>query len=106
MARRTPGMDESQSQPSIPSHPHRWFPEFWELSRKRLRPQARLMGLSLVIGVIAGVGAITFYAACQIVFYYALYDLAGYQPHHPQGEPELPFLPKLAREFQWWMILL
>jgi CIC family chloride channel protein len=84
----------------------RWFPEFWELSRKRLRPQARLMGLSLVIGVIAGVGAIAFYAACQIVFYYALYDLAGYQPHHPQGEPELPFLPQLAREFQWWMILL
>ena len=55
-----------------PSHPFRWFPEFLELSHRRLRPQARLLGLSLVVGVISGIGAIVFFAACQLVFHFAL----------------------------------
>ena len=51
----------------IPLHPLRWFPEFWELGSRRLRPQMRLLGLSLVVGVISGLGAIVFFAACQLV---------------------------------------
>jgi CIC family chloride channel protein len=88
----------------IPSHPFRWFPEFWELSRRRLRPQARLLGLSLVVGVIAGLGAIIFFTACQVVSHYALDALAGYRPSSPLGEREMfrttttPFMP--------WMLLL
>jgi hypothetical protein len=30
-----------------PLHPFRWFPEFWQLSGRRLRPQARVLGLCL-----------------------------------------------------------
>ncbi len=40
--------------------PLRWLPEFWELSRKRLRPQVRMLGLALVVGIVAGLGAIVF----------------------------------------------
>src|SRR4051812_11869395 len=68
-----------------PSHPLRWFPEFLELGQRRLRPQARLLGLSLLVGVIAGIGAIVFYGACQLVVHYALDGLAGYRPDHPGG---------------------
>src|SRR5208337_1642792 len=71
------------------SHPLRWLPEFLELSHRRLRPQARLLGLSLLVGVIAGIGAIVFFAACQIVFRYSLDGVAGYHPHSPGGEPTL-----------------
>ena len=50
-----------------PSHPFRWFPEFLEVSHRRLRPQSRVLALSLLVGIIAGVGAIAFYiyVACQ-----------------------------------------
>src|SRR5438874_5933447 len=80
--------NRSQDVP-VPSHPLRWFPEFWELSHRRLRPQARLLGLSLVVDVISGVGAIIFYAACQVVFHFALDVVAGYHPHAPGDEPPL-----------------
>jgi transposase len=40
----------------VPSHPLRWLPEFLELGGRRLRPQARLLGLSLVVGIVAGIG--------------------------------------------------
>jgi len=75
--------------PPIPSHPLRWLPELWELGRKRLRPQARLLGLSLVVGVVAGLGAIVFYLACQVVVHFALESLAGYHPSNPRGEPRV-----------------
>ncbi len=87
-----------------PSHPFRWFPEFWELSRKRLRPQARLMGLSMVVGVIAGLGAIAFFSACQLVSHYALDEVVGYRPHAPGGEP--PMFKETDQEFRPWLLLL
>src|SRR5260370_17202323 len=71
------------------SHPLRWFPEFLELSHRRLRLQARLLGLSLVVGIVAGIGAIVFFAACQVVFRFSLDAIAGYHPHSPAGEPLL-----------------
>jgi CIC family chloride channel protein len=64
------------------------------------------MGLALVVGVIAGVGAIVFYAACQIVSHYALDVLAGYRPKGPGGEPALPFLTETDTPFRWWMLLI
>jgi CIC family chloride channel protein len=48
-----------------------------------------LLGLSLVIGVISGLGAIVFFLACQVVFHYGLGVGAGYRPAHPGGEPVL-----------------
>jgi len=97
-------MDHRPDEVPVPSHPFRWFPEFLELSRRRLRPQARLLGLSLVVGVIAGVGAIVFFAACQVVAHYALGLVAGYHPHTPGGEP--PFLSETDDTLRPWLLLI
>jgi CIC family chloride channel protein len=75
--------------PAAPSHPLRWLPEFLELGRLRLRAQARLLGLSLLVGVVSGVGAIVFFSACQLVFHYSLGVVAGYHPRGPDGEPAM-----------------
>src|SRR5690349_20559725 len=88
----------------IPSSPLHWFPEFWELGRKRLRPQARLLGLSLIVGVIAGIGAIVFFSACQLVFRYSLDAVAGYHPHSPGGEP--PLLGETTAALRPWLLLI
>jgi CIC family chloride channel protein len=74
-----------------------------ELSRRRIRPQARLLGLSLVVGVISGAGAIVFYVACQVVFHFALDAGAGYHPRTPGGEP--PILAETATELRPWLLL-
>ncbi len=96
-------MSQISPKPPIPSHPLRWLPEFWELSQKRLRPQVRMLGLALFVGVVAGIGAIVFYTACQIVVHYALAGAAGYHPQHPGGEP--PLLKSAAHAFRWWMLV-
>ena len=96
--------DDSESIAPKPSHPFRWFPEFWELSRKRLRPQARLMGLSMVVGIVAGLGAIVFFTACQTVSHYALDEGAGYRPHAPGGEP--PMFKESKQVFRPWLLLI
>ncbi len=96
----------SETPSPVPSHPLRWFPEFLELTRKRLQPQMRVMGLSLVVGVIAGLGAVVFFAACQVIFHYTLYRYAGYDPSHPANEP--PLLPEAAGLYPFvpWLLLL
>ncbi len=97
-------MDRKQGHAPVPSHPFRWFPEFWELGHKRLRPQARLLGLALLVGVIAGLGAVVFFSACQFVSHYALDAVAGYRPSAPGGEP--PIFSETARDFTPWLLLL
>ena len=97
-------MEDQPSPHPAPSHPLRWFPEFWELGRRRLRSQARLQGLALGVGVLAGLGAVAFYAACQVVVHYALDALAGYHPHHPGGEPAL--WPETVQPVRPWLLLL
>src|SRR5262245_24341863 len=96
-------MHTSPGSRSLFSYPFRWFPEFWALRRKRLRPQARLLGLSLVVGVVAGLGAIVFYVACQLVVHYALDRVVGYHTLHPAGEPRL--LPESTTPFHPWLLL-
>jgi chloride channel protein, CIC family len=96
-------MSNGPSKAPIPSHPFRWFPEIWDLGRKRIRPQARMMCLSLLVGIIAGVGAIVFFAACQYVFHYALDVGAGYHPLTPGGEP--PMLAETTSTLRPWMLL-
>jgi CIC family chloride channel protein len=96
-------MEDNGPRPPAPSHPLRWFPEFWDLGRRRLRTQARLLGLSLVVGVLAGVGAIVFFSACQVVFHYALDMLAGYHPVVPGGEP--PLLGETDSALRPWLLL-
>jgi CIC family chloride channel protein len=96
-------MEHRPADAPVPSHPLRWFPEFLELGRKRLKPQARLLGLSLVVGVVSGLGAIVFFAACQVVFHYALAVGAGYHPHAPGGEP--PLLADTGGVLRPWLLL-
>jgi CIC family chloride channel protein len=94
--------------PPSPTHPLRWFPEFLELGGRRLRPQARLLGLSLLVGVIAGLGAVAFQSACQIVSHYSLGAVAHYYPAGPANEP--PVIPETPQEEKqplspWWLLL-
>ena len=77
------------SQKPIPSSPLRWFPEFVAAGNRRLRPQSRVLALSLVVGVIAGLGAVVFYAMGQAVFRYTLTAVAGYEPIEAGGEMRL-----------------
>ncbi|GBD36123.1 H(+)/Cl(-) exchange transporter ClcA [bacterium HR36] len=95
--------EENRPENGTLSHPLRWFPEFVELSRRRLRPQARVLGLALVVGVVAGLAAIVFYAACQTVFHFALGIGAGYHPPPPGGEPPLFADPENA--LHPWLLL-
>jgi CIC family chloride channel protein len=74
------------------------------LSRRRLRPQARLLGLSLLVGLISGIGAIVFYVACQLVVHGTLDAIVGYRPASPGGEP--PLFDETARAFHPWLLLL
>jgi len=47
-------------------NPLRWFPEYLTISRRRIRSQSRLMGSAVLVGNVAGLGAIVFAVACQI----------------------------------------
>lgn len=87
-----------------PTNPLRWVPEFYEMGKKRLRPQARLLGLSLAVGVVSGLGAIVFFTACQFVFHVALGLGAGYHPQTPAGES--PLFGEAQTSSQPWMLLL
>jgi len=98
-------VEHGPSPVSLPSHPLRWFPEFLELGRKRLRPQARLLGLSLVVGVIAGLGAIAFFTCCQVVSHYALGVAVGYHPAGPGGEPSLFHEPDATTIWPWLLLV-
>jgi CIC family chloride channel protein len=84
-----------------------WVPEFILLGRRRLTGQIRVMGLAVLVGVVAGVGAIAFYGLSRIVEHYALAEIVGYRPAvHPAGEVELSWLPKSAASFRPWLLLL
>jgi CIC family chloride channel protein len=63
-----------------------------------------LLGLSLVVGVISGLGAIVFFAACQVVFHFSLDAVAGYRPITPGGE--LPLLRETESVLRPWLLLL
>lgn len=95
--------DRTSSRVRSLAPPLGWIPEFWDLSRQRLRPQVRLLGLTLLVGVVAGLGAIVFYVACQVVTHYALDAGAGYRPHHPGGEP--PLLAPTEQPFRPWLLM-
>lgn len=88
----------------IPSRPLRWLPEFWHLTPKRLQPHIRLMLLSTLVGVVAGLGAVVFYCACQIVTHYTLAKFAGYEQLGPGGEVAL--FPKYEGAFIPWLLLI
>lgn len=96
-------MPQSPASRPAPSHPFNWIPEFWTFSRQRFRSQARLMMLSMLVGVIAGFGAVLFFSACQAMSHVALDRIAGYRPDAPGGEP--PMFKETEQTFRPWMLL-
>jgi CIC family chloride channel protein len=99
--------DFTPKRTAAPARPFRWFPEFLSLSQRRLRSQVRLLGLAVLVGIVAGIGAIVFYLATRVVEHYALGYLMGYQAApHPGGEVPLPWLPVFNEPFQPWLLLL
>jgi chloride channel protein, CIC family len=85
----------------------RWLPEFLLLTERRIRTQARLLGLAILVGIVAGLGAIVFYLATRLVEHYALGGVVGYQPAvRPAGEVELSWLPVWTTTFHPWLLLI
>jgi CIC family chloride channel protein len=89
-----------------PSKPWRWFPEFLELGRERFRAQGRLLGSCVLIGIVAGLGAVLFSIACQLVVHYTLEEIAGYKAQAPAYEARVSWLPETARPFVPWLLLI
>ena len=87
-------------------NPLHWFPEFLELGRDRFRSQGRLLGSAMLVGIVAGLGAVVFAAACHLIAWLALDQVAGYRPMAPAGEARLGWLADSARSFQpWWLVI-
>ncbi len=83
-----------------------WVPTLLEFGQRRLRSQVRLMGLALLVGLVAGVGAIGFYVATKAAEFYALEVFTGYHPTpSPAGEPELPWLGEFDTPFRPWRVV-
>src|SRR5215472_13600208 len=104
-------MAETNGKATGPLNPLHWLPEFLALSRTRLRPQVRLLSASLLVGVVAGLGAIVFFAACRIVVRLALGAVAGYAPSEPAGEVAaearyFSWLPEPASQLHLWLLIL
>jgi CIC family chloride channel protein len=99
-------MDPQAVRDNPPARPFRWFPEFLTLTRTRVRSQARLLGAAVLVGVVAGLGAIVFMLACQIVVYFALNWGAGYHPAAPANEHPPSWLPEFQSDLQPWLLLL
>src|SRR5690242_2628807 len=84
----------------------RLFPELFRLFQRRLTSQVRLMGSALLIGVVAGIGAIGFYLATRVMEHYCLGVVVGYVPGaHPTGETDLSWLPPASKVFHPWLLL-
>jgi CIC family chloride channel protein len=62
------------------------------------------MGLSLLVGVVSGLGAVAFFVACQFVVHIALDAGVGYRAQAPLGEP--PLFAETSRAFHPWLLLL
>ena len=95
----------SDSQASRTSHPFRWFPEFLEFGKRRIRSQGRVLAASVLVGIVAGLGGIAFSVAGQVVVALALEGVAGYHPPGPAGEVKFPWIPSFNASFNPWLLL-
>ena len=102
-------MADQSSESSANSNSHSllaWVPEALLSGRPPHPAQVRLLGLAMLVGIVAGLGAILFYAATRGVEHYALGELAGYHPPvRPAGEGS-PGLVSWTSPFRPWLLLL
>ena len=90
--------------PGLTSHPFVWVPEFVKLSHKRLRTQGRLLGAAILVGIVAGLGAVLFSVACHVVVHFTLDGVAGYRAQVPAGEATLPWLHEMQTPLRPWLL--
>lgn len=83
-----------------------WSAQFLHINWRRLPPQARINLSAIVVGLVAGLGAVVFAIACEVAVRYTLEALAGYHPSTPAGEVALSWLPVSTTSFMPWMLLL
>ena len=88
------------------TNPLHWFPEYLTLSRRRIRGQSRLLGSAVLVGIVAGLGAVVFAVACQVVVAGSLNAYAGYRAPGPKGEAVVSWLPEVTKPLVPWMLLL
>ncbi len=92
----------------------KWLPVVFNIGQKHIRKQVRLLGLAMLVGVVAGLGAIVFYVGTKYAEHYALGEVVGYYPKpHPGGESSdsagespLPEPPPGEDTFHPWLLLL
>ncbi len=76
------------------------------LGGTRARATLRVLASAVLVGVVAGLGAVVFYLATRVVSHYALGELAGYRPlPRPGGEPEVSWLVSTARPLVPWALI-
>lgn len=84
----------------------RWWPEFLILGQRRIQNQVRILGLSVIVGVVAGLAAIVFYVITESAAYYAMDYLAGYQVEpRPGGEVELSWIERTTHPLKPWLLI-
>ena len=74
-----------------------------KVSRSRFTRMSKWMFYYVLIGLIAGLGAVAFHYLCQIGSHVFLDTMAGYRPPHPAGE--VPIFNPTATSFSRWMLL-
>ncbi len=100
-------MSDANPNPSSRTQVGRWWPEFLIFSQKRIRGQVRILGLSVIVGIVAGLAAVVFYTVTEAASYYALDGLAGYRPvPHPGGEIKFSWMPSSCGCSAPWLLVL
>ena len=73
---------------------------------RRLRALGRIIFLTGLVGIVAGLGAVAFQLLSRAILHYGLGLLAGYSPHGPLGEVDFVARPRaLFGGFSAWMLL-
>lgn len=100
-------MDRLQEESDTSSRRLSWIPEFIRMGQVRFQTNARLMGLAILVGLVAGLGAIVFYMATRAAEHFSLGVVAGYEATpHPAGEVTIDGLPDVNATFRPWMLLI
>jgi CIC family chloride channel protein len=77
-----------------------------EFSTKEQKYIPRWVFWSIIIGIVAGLGAFAFYMLLQISNDFFLGYLAGFQPASPAGEPDIHLLPLPTAPSRLWVLAL
>jgi CIC family chloride channel protein len=77
-----------------------------EHSKKERKYIQRWVFWSIVIGIVAGLGAFAFYLVLQIMIDLFMGYLAGFQPMPPAGEQDVPFISVPTAQYRLWVLAL